>query len=240
MSRYYNDPSYQRRAASQRAQGPTIEDFRTLQENYDKLRVEYERQGSELAEAEQQLQIKHEVLEKQSDDMRALDAELVFTKAALQQAQDEEADRKEDVDWADQYARLQAEMENLRKRWEQRFASETAEAKHRILLDMLPLADHLEMALNHAGSQDNGSDDSFVENIRATQRAFMDTLRRYNVEPIEAKGQPFDPNLHEAVAQMPSDEAPEGTVTEVTLTGYQEGDRLLRPSRVIVSSGSQD
>ena len=175
-----------------------------MQELYEKLRTQYERQGVELAEAEQQLEIKSEVLQKQTEDLKQLEAELVFAKAALQEP-DEKAEDKSgagEVDWADRYARLQAEMENLRKRWEQRFAAETTEARHRILLDMLPLADHLEMALNHAGSQDGASGESFVDNIRATQRAFLDALRRYGVTPIDAEGQPFDPNLHEAIGQV--------------------------------------
>lgn len=242
MNRYYNDPFGQRRTR-QRPQGPTLEDFRALQERFEKLRAEYERQSAELTEAEQQLQIKSEALHKQSEDMKELDAELVWTRAALQQQETEHQEEEEtsaEVDWADRYARLQAELENLRKRWEQRFAAETTEARHRILLDMLPLADHLEMALKHADSQDGQTDEGFVENIRATHKAFLDSLQRYGVTPIEAKGQPFDPNLHEAVGQIPSDDVPEGMVAEVAQTGYSEGDKLLRPSRVLVSAGSQD
>lgn len=247
MSRYYNDPYRPRRPAPQRPQVPTLDDFRALQEAHEKLRAQhealgaqYERQGTELAEAEQQLEIKNETLQRQTADVKQLEAELVFTKAALQDVDEKaQASPKEDeVNWADRYARLQAEMENLRKRWEQRFAQESKEVRHRILLDMLPLADHLEMALNHAGSQEDADGAGFVDNIRATQRAFLDTLRRYGVTPIEAKGQPFDPNLHEAVGQMPSAEAPEGAVAEVVQTGYEEGDKLLRPARVLVSTGA--
>lgn len=240
MSRYYNDPFRPQRPAPQRTQGPTLDDFRKLQEAHQNLLAQYERQSTELAEAEQQLEIKTEALKNQTEGLKQLEAELVFTRAALQDADEKaEASSKEDeVDWADRYARLQAEMENLRKRWEQRFAQESKEVRHRILLDMLPLADHLEMALNHAGSQSDANGAGFVDNIRATQRAFLDTLRRYGVTPIEAKGQPFDPNLHEAVGQIPSEEAPEGAVAEVVQTGYEEGDKLLRPARVLVSTGA--
>ena len=240
MSQYYNELARQRRAAAQRSQGPTLDDYRNLQQMYEKLHAEYERQGTELAEAEQELQIKNDALHAQAQELKQLEAELVFAKAALQQEEEEanEASSEADEDWADRYARLQAEMENLRKRWEQRHATETAESRHRILLDMLPLADHLEMALNHAGTQADSNDGSFIENIRATQRAFLEALKRYGVTPLDAKGQPFDPNLHEAVGQMGSDAVPEGAVAEVLQTGYQEGDKLLRPARVIVSSGS--
>jgi molecular chaperone GrpE len=236
MSRNYYDPTARRRTAVQRGQGqPSLDDYRALQAAYEKLRAEYERQSKKLAEVEQELQIKNEALGRQNADLKNLEAELVWAKAALQQ---EGQSDTEEIDWEDRYTRLQAEVENMRKRWEQRFATETADARHRILLDMLPLADHLELALNHADSDEAGPGESFVDNIRATQRAFLDTLRRYGVSPIEAKGQPFDPNLHEAVGQIASDEYPEGVVAVVIQTGYREGEQLLRPARVLVSAGA--
>lgn len=247
MSQYYRDPYRGRRLSQRQAQGTIMADYQKvvrayqqLSEQNAQLESEIERQGKELAEAQKQLQIKSEAIKRQKEELQKLDAELLFTQAALKQQDESEADRStaDDTEWADKYARLQAEMENLRKRWEQRFAVESTEARHRILRDMLPLADHLEMALNHAESEDAEINGSFVDNIVATQRAFLDTLKRYNVTPIDAKGQPFDPNLHEAVGQVASEEVPEGVVAEVTQTGYQEGDKLLRPSRVLVSAGS--
>ena len=241
MSRYTNDPYRRRRATVQGTQKITLDDYRALHESYLKLRAEYERQGKELAAAEQQLQIKNEIVQRQTEDIKKLDTELIFARAVLQQSEeqaDQESTASGEVDWAEQYARLQAELENLRKRWEQRLSTETAQARHRILLDMLPLADHLEMALNHAHSQEAESDVGFIDSIRATQRAFLETLRRYNVTPLEAKGQPFDPSLHEAIGQIASEDVPEGDIVEVIQTGYQEGDKLLRPARVMVSTGN--
>ncbi len=238
---------YGRRAVPQRVPSVPMENYQQVLSAYKELSKEsavlqkkIEQQSHELAEAQKQLAIKNEALQKYREETKKLDAELVFARAALQQEEGRAAQTGDESDWAEKYARLQAEMENLRKRWEQRFASETMEARHRILLDMLPLADHLEMALNHAENTDGATNGSFVENIRATQRAFMDTLKRYNVVPVEAKGQPFDPNLHEAIGQMASDDVPEGDIAEVLQTGYIEGDRLLRPARVMVSSGSAE
>ena len=109
---------------------------------------------------------------------------------------------------------------------------------------MLPLADHLEMALEHVSSQFGGSvatisgvDEAFVGNIRATLSASMTTLQRYGVEPISAFEQPFDPAIHEAVGQTSSKTIPADHVVEVIQTGYRDGEKLLRPARVIVSSG---
>ena len=128
MSRYYNDPFRPRRHQpfSGRKARPwtTSANCRRL---YEKLRTQYERQGVELAEAEQQLEIKSEVLQKQTTG-----PETARGGARLRQSRPAGTQTKRPrtnpapakVDWADRYARLQAEMENLRKRWEQRFASE--------------------------------------------------------------------------------------------------------------------
>jgi molecular chaperone GrpE len=78
---------------------------------------------------------------------------------------------------------------------------------------------------------------NFVGNIDATRRAFLETLRRYGVERIEPTHQLFDPTRHEAIGQTPSVDVPADHVALVTQAGYAEGDRILRPARVIVSSG---
>ncbi len=102
---------------------------------------------------------------------------------------------------------------------------------------MLPLADHLEMAMKHLTEQEGAGAASVIGNMEAVQRAFLDTLRRYGVTPIDALGRPFDPNLHEAVGQIHTDTTPPGAVAAVVQTGYQEGERLLRPARVLVNQG---
>jgi molecular chaperone GrpE len=217
----------------QRQRMPTLDDYVALQKAHEELQDAYERQGKEAAKLQQELQIKNEALHRQSADLKNLEAELVWARAAVQQQEQEQTEESQE-NWAERYARLQAEVENLRKRWEQRFATDTAEARHRILLDMLPLADHLEMALRHAGAE--GADD-FVASVEAIHRAFLDALKRYDVTPIDALGQPFDPALHEAVGQIRREDTPPGAVAEVVQTGYREGDRLLRPARVLVNQG---
>ena len=244
MSFYY-DPSGRRRAALMRQQAmqneqrqrmPTYDDYVALHRAHEELQAAFERQSKEVAKLQQELQIKNDALHQQGADLKNLEAELVWTKAAVQQQQ---ASPEKQEDWAERYARLQAEVDNLRKRWEQRFATDTAEARHRILLDMLPLADHLELALQHVETHDGDGNERFVANIEAIYRAFLDTLRRYGVTSIDALGQPFDPTLHEAVGQVSVEDAPHGAVAQVVQTGYQEGDRLLRPARVLVNQGGQ-
>ncbi len=252
MSFYYNNPYGRRRVTSGPQQsGPTLADYQAVAKAYQELQAQAERQAQELsarqrdlaekerelAEKKRELAIKDEALQRQGADLKQLEAELVWAKAALKQqdkaAQDEEG--IEGITWRERYTRLQAELENLRRRWEQRFALETAEARHVILRDMLPLADHLEMAMRHGETLQGEPAREFLRNIEVTYQAFLETLRRYGVEQIAAQGQPFDPNLHEAVGQIQSDDVDAGTVAQVVQTGYIEGDKLLRPARVLVS-----
>lgn len=251
MSFYYNNPYGRRRAVpGPQNPGPTLEDYRAVVAAYQELQAQTERQAQELAARQRELaeknrqlteqgrdlEIKAEALQRQGADLKQVEAELVWTKAALQQQErSEQEEGAEGATWRERYMRLQAELDNLRRRWEQRFTVETAEARHAILRDMLPLADHLEMALRHGEILEGDQARDFLRNIEATYQAFFDTLRRYGVEPIAAQGRPFDPNLHEAVGRIQSEAVPSGAVAEVVQTGYLEGDKLLRPARVLVN-----
>ncbi|MEZ4672759.1 MAG: nucleotide exchange factor GrpE [Caldilineaceae bacterium] len=171
----------------------------------------------------------------------------MWTKAALQQAEtslQKHAEQAKTVEenaesnsWQERYQQLQEEVESLRKRWEQRYTQSVTEARHKILLDMLPLADHLDLALEHGATIGDEVQQSFLDNIASTRRAFMETLRRYGVEQMEALGQPFDPNLHEAIGHIVDANVANNHVAQVVQAGYLDGEKLLRPARVIVSAG---
>lgn len=223
---------------------PTLEDFQVLVRAYQQLQTEHQATQAQLAARTQELkarageiEIKDEALRRQGEDLKKTDAELVWLKAALQQA-DQELQERAQTDWQEKFQRLQADTENMRKRWDARFADEVASARHRILLDMLPLADHLDLALAHAG-QAESADADFVRNIAATRQAFLDTLQRYGVRPIGAVGEPFDPSQHEAIGQIETADAPADHVAQVVQAGYAEADRLIRPARVLVSRGAK-
>src|SRR5215212_2464614 len=211
---------------------PTLEDYQRLAQSYADLRLRFIEQTKALDEKNNELNVKNEVLQRQTADVRQLEnakgqleSELLFTKAALQQAQKQQEQIAEQ-NWQERFQQLQAEtqaeIDNLRKRWEQRFVAESTEARHRILLDMLPLADHLDLALQHATAGDDNAR-SFVTNIEATRRAFMETLKRYGVEPMDAQGKRFDPNVHEAVAHIEDAETPPDHVVQVLQAGYVDG-----------------
>jgi len=265
MANYY-DP--RRRAVSSGGQRvPTLEDyqqladayrksqgkgqelqthFQHLQDEYQALQARSEKQEQRIREQEQRireqaqsLEIKQEALRLQNEDVKKIESELLWTRAAVQQqeqAQQEQA-ASEEESWKEKYLRLQAEMENMRRRWDQRSQQQITQARDRILLDMLPLADHLDLALQHTEGVTEPAAQEFLNSIEVTRRAFMDTLKGYGVEPVPAMGQLFDPNLHEAVGQIDDDNVPADHVAQVMQAGYREGERLLRPARVLVSRG---
>jgi molecular chaperone GrpE len=140
-----------------------------------------------------------------------------------------EKDKKDN--W-DRYLRTAADLENLRKRQKREVDDAKLESKGRVLKEMLPVVDNLERAIEHATTQ--GGSNPIVEGVQLVLRQFVTAFERLDVIPIDANGQPFDPNLHEAISQMESDAAP-GTVVQVLQRGYKSGDRLLRPALVVVA-----
>nr|HEX4317633.1 nucleotide exchange factor GrpE [Kofleriaceae bacterium] len=140
---------------------------------------------------------------------------------------------KEKKDNYDKYLRAYADLENNRKRTRREVDDAKAEARAKVLKEMLPVVDNLERAIEHA-PLDNGPAQPIVEGIQLVVRQFMTAFERLEVSPVEALNQPFDPNLHEAISQQESD-APAGTVIQVLQRGYRAGDRLLRPALVVVA-----
>lgn len=139
---------------------------------------------------------------------------------------------KEKKDNWDRYLRAAADLENLRKRQKREVDDAKLESKGRVLKEMLPVVDNLERAIEHATAQ--AGTNPIVEGVQLVLRQFLTAFERLDVTPVEAAGQPFDPNLHEAISQQESD-APPGTVVQVLQRGYKSGDRLLRPALVVVA-----
>ena len=131
----------------------------------------------------------------------------------------------------DRYLRLLAEFENVRRRMAREHERARHEGRRDALLALLPALDTLERALA-AGSTDT----PFYEGVVATHRLFIDALRELGVEPIQAEGQSFDPNQHEAVATVPADDVEPGTVTREVRRGWRFGHELLRPAQVVVAA----
>ena len=130
--------------------------------------------------------------------------------------------------WRDRALRLQAEMDNFRKR-QRRVAHDEARAERdRLLLDVLAIADNLDRTL--AADE---ADTPLRQGVAMTHDGIQQLLKRHGLERIEAAGQPFDPHWHEAVGVVPGIEP--GVVVEVMQSGYRREGRLFRPARVMVA-----
>ena len=136
----------------------------------------------------------------------------------------------------DRLLRLQADFDNYRKRIDRERKDWAVYANEKLLKDLLPALDNFELGL--ANGVKANAPDALIEGLRLVQRQLEGALEKSGVTPIDAEGQPFDPNLHEAITHMPSADVPEGTVLAQTRRGYRMGDKLLRAAQVVVSSGS--
>lgn len=135
--------------------------------------------------------------------------------------------------WRAHALRLEAEMDNFRKRQQQMAQVAIAEERERLLRGLLQVADDLDRAIA-AGS---AAPERLLEGLAITRQAMTRLLINEGVEHIPADGEPFDPNWHEAVGTRPHQETGKaaGEIVEVVTPGYRLGERLLRPARVIVA-----
>ena len=135
----------------------------------------------------------------------------------------------------DSLARAQAELANVLKRHEREREAARLYRVEPLARSLLELADAMEEA-QQAMAQEENVPESLREGQALTLRSLMRAFEQYAIEAIDPAGEPFDPNLHEAVAMQPSAEMPPGQVLEVLFKGYRLHDRLLRPARVVVSA----
>ena len=149
---------------------------------------------------------------------------------------DEEAQQRDELaELHDRHLRLRAEFDNYRKRISRdndRFRKRAAEG---ILSDLLPVLDNLERALQF---KDDVSS-SLADGMQMVYDQMVELVARHGVKSIAAIGEKFDPQYHEAIAQVPSDEIPKDDVAEEFQRGYTLHDQVLRPSKVTVSTGPE-
>ncbi|MGE5689742.1 MAG: nucleotide exchange factor GrpE [Pseudomonadota bacterium] len=135
----------------------------------------------------------------------------------------------------DDLRRLAAEFDNYRKRVARDQDALVRRAAERLVKELLPVLDDLERALEAAEQHEEAK---LEDGVRLVHRALVEALRREGLNEIGTDG-PFDPHVHEALLSQPS-EAPEGDVIQVLQKGYELGDRVLRPARVVVSAGTPE
>jgi len=141
--------------------------------------------------------------------------------------------RAERDELAERVLRQAAEHENYKKRSEREKSEFFKRANQSMAADLLPVIDNLERAL--AAARENGGDQSMIDGLEMIHQELMRVLERHGLEPIEALGQPFDPEYHEAMMQQEDPDQPNNTVIDQVQKGYLFQDRLLRPAMVVVS-----
>lgn len=139
----------------------------------------------------------------------------------------------EKADLRDRMLRIAADFENWKKRARKEQAEAEARGKEAVLRDILEVIDNLERAVSSWG--DTADIKAVQQGVALVLRLAQGKLERHDVKPFEAKRQPFDPRLHDAISQVPSADAPAGTVLNELQKGYRIGDRLLRPASVVVA-----
>jgi len=132
------------------------------------------------------------------------------------------------------YLRVLADFDNFRKRQREETARLTSSAREALILKLLPIIDNFDRTL--AAAEAEHSYESLVEGVTLTLKQVREMLEREGLEPIEAVGQQFDPELHEALMRVETDEYPENTVVDEIEKGYTLNGRLLRPARVRVAA----
>lgn len=179
------------------------------------------------------LDLEHELPEGEDQDIDVGATEMEGIAAPAAEAESElQKLRQERDQYLDRLARLQAEFDNYRKR----SAREQQDFRDYALADalkaFLPILD----SLDRAAKSENPDVESFRSGVQLIDRQFHDALSKLGVKPIEAAGATFDPNLHQAVQMVHTEDAPDNTVIDEMQRGYTLKDRLLRPAMVRVAS----
>ena len=141
---------------------------------------------------------------------------------------------RERDDYLDQLQRSRAEFANFQKRSKAQAEVDRAYAVEALAADLLNVLDNFDRGLQVARA--SGAT-SIVEGLDMVYKQALDVLGRHGVRPIEVEGREFDPARHEAIAQEASADAPEGTILKEASRGFLIRDRVLRPTRVVVSKG---
>jgi len=140
----------------------------------------------------------------------------------------------ERTQYLDMLQRTRAEFENYQKRNQKERDQERRYLQGALVQELLPVFDNLDRAT--AAAQQAGEKGPLADGVLLVQTQFLELLKRHNITRIEALGKPFDPNIHQAVAQRPSSEVEPNTVLQVLELGFMNFDRVLRPAKVIVST----
>lgn len=171
------------------------------------------------------------------------------TSPAADEAEAESENASEEVSEVDQLAQLEAELEkykdvalraeaemqNLRRRAERDVQNAHKFGSERLLQSLLPVLDSLEKAIEASEAAGQTEDDPQLEGIKLCSKLFVDVLTKEGIEALDPEGEPFDPNLHEALSMIENPDLEPNSVMTVIQKGYRLNERLVRPAKVMVS-----
>ena len=147
--------------------------------------------------------------------------------------------QQEAAEWKDRVLRTLAEMENLRRRTEREVADARAYGVANFARDMLVVSDNMSRALQSVAPELRANADpgikALVDGLELTEREVLKTLEKHGVRKFDPLGEKFDPNLHQAMYEIPNDTMPSGLVAQVVQSSFMIGDRVLRPAMVGVT-----
>lgn len=130
--------------------------------------------------------------------------------------------------------RTAAEMENFKKRLTREHQEQMRYASEKVLSDILPAIDNLDLALQYATQHEACKD--MIEGVAMTRKLLLEAVSRNGLSPVGEVGDEFNPQFHEAIGFEPNPELPSGAVSKILQRGYKLNDRLLRPAKVMVNS----
>jgi molecular chaperone GrpE len=172
------------------------------------------------------------------DDKNKISEEIVQELLAEDQLSETE-ELQDQVNKAnDQVLRIQAEMQNVRRRAERDVGNAHKFALEKFTSELLPVVDNLERAIGTINVEDE-SQKAVATGLELTLKTFVEVLGKFKIEAVDPNGQPFDAELHQAVSMVPNPELEPNTVMDVFQKGYTLNGRLVRPAMVVVSKGSQ-
>lgn len=190
-----------------------------------------ERSEEEQIETGEQAHVENPSAAEQHDAEEALAEEL--TGESAQEAEIASL-HQQLAEHKDMVLRAQAEVQNARRRAQQDVEKAHKFGVEKLIKDLLPVVDNLERAIATIDSE-HEAHKAVVEGIELTHKSFIDTLSRAGVEVIDPAGEPFDPELHQAMTQVPNGDVEPNTVLDVFQKGFRLNGRLVRPAMVVVS-----
>jgi|TARA_B100000745_G_scaffold190892_1_gene125464 molecular chaperone GrpE len=214
------------------ATGPTESDGQPEEPESSGTQPENSGEQPESPGLEQELE---ELLAQASVDLDSLplDEQVSLLKSRLEQAEQEAANN------LDTAQRAQAEMVNFRRRTDEDRIANSKYANSRLISNVLPVLEELELAVTHAESNSGGVSDSLLEGIKLIQRKLTGVLESEGVASIEAVGLMFNPLEHEALGTEETSEVEPGYITQIIRPGFRLHDRVISPAQVMVARAPQ-